>query len=89
MKLQSWVEELRHKGSPDVRIAVAGNKSDLAVQRAVPVVEAQAYADSIDAVFLETSARSAHNVQALFERISESRVLPSSFFLTRAHWGRT
>jgi hypothetical protein len=67
--LREWVTELRQKAMADIVIAIAGNKCDLQAQRAVSTAEAQEFADSMNAEFLETSARAATNVYQLFERI--------------------
>lgn len=40
-KAKNWVKELQRQGSPNLVIAIAGNKADLADSRAVPVEEAQ------------------------------------------------
>jgi len=55
--LQQWVTELRAQGPENIVLAIAGNKSDLESERQVPAAEAQAYATSIGASFLETSAK--------------------------------
>lgn len=59
------------KAPSDIVLAVAGNKSDLDGQRAVATEEAREYSNSIDAIYFETSARTAHNVLLLFEDISK------------------
>lgn len=69
--LKHWVKELRQFGPPNIILAIAGNKSDLEHQRQVATEEAKEYADSIDAIFVETSALTAANVSYLFEAISK------------------
>merc|ERR1712078_275313 len=39
-KLQKWVDELKERGNPNIVIALAGNKSDLASKRKVEPEEA-------------------------------------------------
>ncbi|XP_032826296.1 ras-related protein Rab-22A [Petromyzon marinus] len=75
--LKSWVRELRQHGPQDIIVAIAGNKCDLDDMREVSVQDARDYADSIDAIFIETSAKSAINICEIFARISE-RVPPGS-----------
>lgn len=70
--LQDWVAELKSKGPENIVIAVAGNKSDLADQRQVDTPSAEAYAASIGASFLETSAKTKANVDEIFLNISKS-----------------
>ncbi|KXJ17854.1 ras-related protein Rab-22A [Exaiptasia diaphana] len=67
--LRPWIRELQRYGTPDIVIAIAGNKCDKADHREVPTQEAQDFANSVDAVFAETSARTSHNVYFLFEEL--------------------
>ncbi len=67
--VKAWVKELRTMGPADTVIAIAGNKSDLADEREVDMDEAKAYADEIGALYIETSAKSADNVQEMFREI--------------------
>ncbi|KAK3716097.1 hypothetical protein QZH41_019634 [Actinostola sp. cb2023] len=71
-----WIRELQRYGTPDIVIAIAGNKCDKADQREVPTQEAQDFANSVDAVFAETSALTSHNVYALFEELCKSTYIP-------------
>lgn len=50
---------------------LTGNKADLEAQRAVPTEEAQAYATENGLFFLETSAKTAANVNELFTDIAQ------------------
>jgi len=40
-KAKNWVKELQRQGNPNMIMALAGNKADLAAQRAVTVEEAK------------------------------------------------
>ncbi|MBZ3872962.1 Ras-related protein Rab-5C [Sciurus carolinensis] len=42
---KNWVKELQRQASPNIVIALAGNKADLASKRAMEFQEAQAYED--------------------------------------------
>lgn len=68
-RAQSWVKELQRVASPTIVIALAGNKADLADKRAVETEEAQAYAESHGLFFIETSAKTAVNVNEIFVAI--------------------
>lgn len=67
---QVWVSELLSVHSPDILIALAGNKSDLEQIRQVDTDIAKAYADSHNILFFETSAKTGHNVFELFREIA-------------------
>ncbi|KAG5850995.1 ras-related protein Rab-31-like isoform X1 [Anguilla rostrata] len=68
--LKKWVKELKEYGPEDIVVAIAGNKTDLGDIREVPMKEAKEFAESIAAIFIETSAKSAINVEELFKKIS-------------------
>jgi len=70
VRAKTWVKELQKQGNPNIVIALAGNKLDLADKRQVDAEEAKAYADENNLYFLETSAKTDHNVTALFEAIA-------------------
>uniref|UniRef100_A0A8C3C2B1 VAMP associated protein B and C n=1 Tax=Cairina moschata TaxID=8855 RepID=A0A8C3C2B1_CAIMO len=68
--LKNWVKELRQHGPPNIVVAIAGNKCDLNDVREVMEKDAKDYADSIHAIFVETSAKNAININELFIEIS-------------------
>ena len=68
---QSWIKEIREKGDKKTLIALAGNKLDLAAKRDVPYEMAEEYARQENLVFMETSAKSNHNVNQLFDEIEK------------------
>jgi Ras-related protein Rab-22 len=70
--LKDWIAELRAQGPENIVIAVAGNKSDLEEARQVRREEAEEYAASIGASFMETSAKDKTNVDELFANISKA-----------------
>lgn len=59
------------KASPNIVIALAGNKADLANSRVVDYEEAKQYADDNGLLFMETSAKTAVNVNDIFLAIGE------------------
>ena len=62
--LQSWNSEVDNFCKPDVVRMVVGTKSDLAEsQRQVTEEEAESYAASISASYVETSSKTKHNVE--------------------------
>jgi GTPase SAR1 family protein len=63
------VKELQRRGDSSVVIALAGNKADMESQRKVQTEEAQQYARDTEIIYMETSAKTALNVNALFLEI--------------------
>lgn len=70
-----WVQELRSHGPSDIVIAIAGNKCDLEDLREVSEKDAEEYARSIGAIFGETSAMTAVNIEGMFTTLA--RQLPA------------
>ncbi|KAK3239450.1 Ras-related protein Rab-5 [Cymbomonas tetramitiformis] len=75
-RAKSWVRELQRQGNPALVMALAGNKSDKSDERKIPAEEASAYADENGLFFMETSAKTAANVNELFYEIA--RKLPKA-----------
>lgn len=70
-KAQTWIKELQRQANPNIVIALAGNKLDLANKRAVSYEEAKQYADETSLLFMETSAKTAANVMDIFTSIAK------------------
>ncbi|XP_027363610.1 ras-related protein RABF1 isoform X3 [Abrus precatorius] len=68
-KAQYWVKELQKHGSPDIVMALVGNKADLHEKREVAAQDGIDYADKNGMFFIETSAKTADNINELFEDI--------------------
>lgn len=70
-RAKNWVKELQRQASPNIVIALAGNKQDLANKRMVEFEEAQTYAEENGLLFMETSAKTATNVNQIFMAIGK------------------
>mmetsp|Transcript_64171 Transcript_64171/g.88165 ORF Transcript_64171/g.88165 Transcript_64171/m.88165 type:complete len:198 (-) Transcript_64171:193-786(-) len=73
-----WVNELQRRSDETVVIVLAGNKMDLEHKRKVEFEEASDYAQENNIMHMETSARSATNVEAVFEMIARKIPMPKS-----------
>jgi len=82
VRAKSWVKELQRQGNPNIVIALAGNKFDLAEQRKVEIEEAKTYSEENGIMFMETSAKTNNNVTELFKAIA--RKLPKTVPQPRA-----
>ncbi|KAG9144953.1 hypothetical protein Leryth_021680, partial [Lithospermum erythrorhizon] len=64
--VKQWLSEIDRYASENVNKLLVGNKSDLTAQKVVPYETAKAFADEIGIPFMETSAKSATNVEQAF-----------------------
>jgi len=68
--IELWLKELRLYSSPDIKVILIGNKSDLKDKREVTYEEGVKYLEDDRIMsFYETSAKTGENVSKLFEEI--------------------
>jgi len=69
--LSRWLEEARQHSQSNMVIMLIGNKNDLEHRRAVSTEEGKAFADANGLIFMETSAKTAYNVEQAFINTAE------------------
>ncbi|XP_056636124.1 ras-related protein Rab-31-like isoform X2 [Diorhabda sublineata] len=69
--IKMWVQELKGNVYEQMVLCVVGNKIDLNDQRQVTREEALAYANSINAIYLESSAKTDYGIGMVFEKIAQ------------------
>jgi small GTP-binding protein len=67
-QIQGWIEEL-HSTVGDIVMVLCANKSDLEDARAVEELEGAALAHSVNAQFVETSAKTGRGLDLLFQTV--------------------
>ncbi|OMJ78386.1 hypothetical protein SteCoe_21819 [Stentor coeruleus] len=68
LSLGKWLEETKNNGNPNMVIVLVANKIDLDSQRVVSKEEAEKFAKENKLLYLETSAKTAYNVNETFLR---------------------
>ena len=72
--IQDWLDEVYKGAGQSISKLIIGNKSDLATQRQVDQGLGKEYAKSVNATFIETSAKTAANVDRAFLMIAKACV---------------
>eukprot|EP01120_Amphizonella_sp_Union-15-10_P005593 TRINITY_DN166_c0_g3_i4.p1 TRINITY_DN166_c0_g3~~TRINITY_DN166_c0_g3_i4.p1 ORF type:complete len:193 (+),score=30.24 TRINITY_DN166_c0_g3_i4:41-580(+) len=80
--LTTWLQDTRQRANENMTIMLVGNKSDLEDQRAVTLDEGEKFARENGLLFLETSAKTAANVEEIFNRIAGQIYEKRSSYLT-------
>ena len=69
-----WVGQVRTFSSENVMFAVVGNKADLYTKEEVNENMGQEFADQINAVFAQTSAKHGTGINDLFQTVVEKKI---------------
>lgn len=72
--LIKWLSELKENAPKDITIILIGNKNDLENERQVSYEEGESFAKENGLLFLETSAKTAHNIVEAFN-LSAMKIL--------------
>jgi len=79
--VRDWLAEIERYSTGKVRKLLVGTKADLSTKRVVEYTKAKAFADDCNFSFIETSAKTAQNVEEAFlqmaTEIKNSIVLPT------------
>jgi len=70
--VKQWMGEIDRYACENVNKLLVGNKCDLVAEKTVDVAAAKEFADSYDIPFIETSAKTAHNVEKCFVQMATS-----------------
>jgi Ras-related protein Rab-2A len=88
--LTSWLEDARAHSSTNMVIMLIGNKCDLEHKRAVSKEEGEQFAKNHGLVFLETSAKTALNVEEAFQKTAAeilNKIDNATFDITNESFG--
>jgi len=70
--VQKWLQEIERYACETVHKLLVGNKCDLVSERKVTADDAREFADQLNLVFLETSAKDSTNVEEAFSKMARS-----------------
>ncbi|XP_039018608.1 ras-related protein Rab5-like [Hibiscus syriacus] len=71
-RAKKWAREVQRQGNPNLIMFLVANKVDLEEKRKVGTEEGELYAKENGLTFLETSAKTTHNVNYLFYEIGNT-----------------
>ncbi|CAG2174796.1 unnamed protein product [Oppiella nova] len=72
--IEFWIYSLKSVLGQDIVMALVGNKSDLEHRRSVDYKEAKRFANKNDLIFMETSAKTALNIDQMLKKLSQELI---------------
>ena len=75
-----WYKQIKELGEKDIILAIAANKNDLYDERLVDSETGEEFAESIGAIFMQTSAKENIGIQELIENIGKKILDPNFDF---------
>jgi len=76
--VSKWIDDVRTERGQNVIVVLVGNKTDLEEERQVTAQEAEARAQELDVMWIETSAKTGSNIKGLFRKIAQALPKPSA-----------
>lgn len=72
-RVERWISDVRNTAGEDVNIILVGNKIDMGPSRKISTREGIQTAKAMNINFLETSAKTGHNVIEAFSMLLEGK----------------
>ena len=69
--MDKWIEDAKAIREDDVLLILVGNKSDMDQQRQVTYEQGKEYAEKMNLLYFETSAKSGLNIKTLFNELAK------------------
>lgn len=69
--VEKWIEDAKALRDDDVLLILAGNKADMVDRRQVSTEEGREYANKMNLLFFETSAKVGTNIKTLFNELAK------------------